>query len=102
MRSWTALPPIAEAGVADARRLQQRLAHVADQRRQPLVDVVGLVDLVEEIGAALQVEAEHDLLLGQEAGPAGERVLREEIRDDRQEAGEHRTRRMTTICQRGK
>ena len=77
----------AEAGIADARLLEHRLADVADQRPQPLLDVVGAVDLVEEIGAALQVEAEHHLLLRQEARPVGERLLREEIRNDGEEPG---------------
>ena len=57
-------------GVADARLLQQHLANVADQGLQPFLDIVRPIDLVEEIGAALQVEAEDHLLVGQETRPA--------------------------------
>ena len=48
----------------------QRLAHIAANIVEPILDHLLLVELIEEMGAALQVEAEIDLLVRQPAGHA--------------------------------
>src|SRR4029079_6954823 len=56
-----------EVRIADA-VLAQRLAHVAANIAEPVLDHLLLVELIEEMRAALQVEAEIDLLVRQPSG----------------------------------
>ena len=66
-RHGTVIEILPEVRIADA-VLAQRLAHVAANIAEPVLDHLLLVELIEEMRAALQVEAEIDLLVRQPSG----------------------------------
>ena len=66
-----------ETGIADA-RLAQHAAHVVEQRLQHLLAHGLGVDLEQDVRAALQVEAEHDVAL-RPFRPARHHLFRQEI-----------------------
>ena len=73
--------------------LAQLLPHVVAQRLDLRLDHGGRVDFHQQVGAALQIEAKHDLAQRYEAGEArGERVdclSRHKARQDDQNRGRH-------------
>ena len=63
------------------RCVAERLPDVALERLHPVGDEALAVDLEQEMRAAAQVEAEHDLPLRQPRRPGGDRLGGEEVRD---------------------
>ena len=77
-----------EVGIADA-GAAKRVTDIAADGVEPIVEQILLVDLIEEMGAALQVKAEIDLLVWKPSRHAGHGRGREQIREREQESGEH-------------
>ena len=77
-----------EIGVGGA-ILAQRLAHVVAQLVEPILDHLVLVELIEEMGAALQIEAETDLLVRKPARHGFHGCAREDIGKGKDQAGEN-------------
>ncbi len=61
---------------------------LAEEALHPLLDEGAGVDLEHEVRAAPKVEAERHLLLGNPARKLGERRLREQVRECRDDAAE--------------
>ena len=77
--------PHAKAGIADA-FAAQRTTHFGNQRLKLVFDRGRNIDFEQQIRAASQVEAQIDLLRGQPAGHARQALLRDEIRDRKENA----------------
>ena len=78
---------LAEIGIADA-GLAQSLAHVAANGREPVAGHLLLIELIEEMSAALQVEAEIDLLMWQPGRHARHRGRGEQVGKRKQDTGD--------------
>ena len=78
-RQRRGVAPHAEAAIADPRRPQDR-ADVVQQRVEPLVDHRPQIDLEQQMRAALQVEAEIDLLVRQPVRQALHLLATEQVR----------------------
>ena len=77
-----------EIGVGGA-ILAQRLAYVVPHLVEPILDHLVFVELIEEMGAALQIEAEIDLLVRKPARHGFHGCAREDIGKGKDQAGEN-------------
>ena len=74
-----------EPGIADV-GVEQRVAHIVDQRVEPLALGRGDIDLEQQVRAAAQVETQRHLLVREERGQAVECGLAQEVRRRQQHA----------------
>ena len=78
---------LGKIGIADA-GAPQRLAHVSANIAEPILNHLLLVELVEEMGAALQVETEIDLFVRQPGGNPRHRRTRKQVGKRVEEPGD--------------
>src|SRR4029079_12645508 len=76
---------VAERGL----RATKRVARIASDRLQPILDHFFFFELVEEMRTALQVEAEINLLVRKPRRQSRQGRWRKQIRERKQEAHEH-------------